>query len=493
MRAARWRGVRLGCNLVVTLEVRPAPKQCIGPYRIDRRLATGGSSEVYLARLQTSEGIERTVVVKRLRTDGADDEDDLLEMFLDEARLMARMAHPHIVQVFDAGRDAGGMYLAMEYVHGVTLARLLEAGPAKGAAGGTARAHAVLPERDALGIVLAVAEALAYVHELRDSAGRPMRIVHRDLNPANVLVGYTGSVKLIDFGIAKAASRLAHTSVGFVKGTVGYIAPEALDGVPLDHRADVYALGLMLYELTVGRHPFEASDPKESMRRAHDGEYPRPRALRPDYPPALDRIVARCLAPHPSGRYDSMREVVSELAVHLSARGLCPTMTDLAALVHARVPDPSAGPPVPATAAPREGGAGAVPDAPRAGSAPGSATLPTPRAIGASFAAFEDDDDATRVGNVRALPRAAASRASAASDDGHAAVASTAAPPARDARSAEPAAAAHTEGPAAAPPPSRPTVYAPPRVAGPALFVAIAVVAALVGAAIALLVARLVG
>lgn len=485
----------------MTLQVQPAPKQRIGPYRLERRLATGGMSEVYLARLQTSEGVERAVVVKRLRADLAEDEDELLEMFLDEARLMARMSHPHIVQVFDAARDTSGMYLAMEYVQGVTLARLIGARRDAGGSGD----HAPLPERDALGIVLAIAEALAYVHELRDAAGRPMRIVHRDLNPANVLVGYDGSVKLIDFGIAKAASRLAHTSVGFVKGTVGYIAPEALDGVPLDHRADVYALGLLLYELTVGRHPFEASDPKESMRRAHEGEYPRPRDLVPGYPAALERIVARCLAPHPAGRYDTMRELVSDLAVHLSARGLCPTMTDLAALVHARVPDPAAGPPIAATAAPRGAAHAAAPRADSHG-VDGPNTLAPARAWapGADFAAYEDDDDgATRVGNVRALPRPAAARPPAPAPP-------RASPPA--APLAEPPAApaaAPASAPAAAPaplavpqpapvvapplaPPGAPASLAPPA-ARPAVLVAIAVAAAVAGAALAAAVARWLG
>ncbi|AKF07220.1 serine/threonine-protein kinase [Sandaracinus amylolyticus] len=307
------------------------PREELGPYRIVRKIAVGGMAEIYLARQRGIEGLERTVVLKQI-LEKHEQNEEFVTMFLDEARLMAALSHPNIAQVFDLGKVDDTHYLVMEYVRGPTLHQILGAAQRASLPG--------LPEKPALGIALRVAEALHYVHERRDDLGRPLGIVHRDLNPANVVVSYDGSVKLIDFGIAKAATKVYETRTGVIKGTYGYIAPEALTGTaPVDRRADVFALGILLYEMLVGKHPFDVSDEPNLLDRILEARYKRPRDVRPSIPGALDRLIARCLAPHPEGRPESVQKLIDELAAHMSERGIVPTQVDLAALARELVPD----------------------------------------------------------------------------------------------------------------------------------------------------------
>ena len=311
---------------------RMRDQQDFGPYRVTRQIARGGMAEIYLARQRGLEGIERTVVVKRILERYAHDA-EFITMFLDEARLMAALSHPNIAQVFDVGKvEASTYYLVMEHVRGPTLGKLLQQARASGAAG--------LPRREALGIGLAVAEALHYVHERRDELGRSLDIVHRDLNPANVIVSYDGAVKLIDFGIAKAATKVYETRTGVIKGTYGYIAPEQLVGnTPVDRRADVFALGILLYEMCVGEHPYDVSDEPNLVDRILEARYRRARTVRPDIPADLDRLIASCLAPHPEGRPDTVGVVIEGLAAHLGEQRMVPTQHAIAALARALVPD----------------------------------------------------------------------------------------------------------------------------------------------------------
>ncbi|MCZ7681979.1 MAG: serine/threonine protein kinase [Sandaracinaceae bacterium] len=310
--------------------MRERRPQDIGPYRIVRQLAMGGMAEIYLARQRGLEGIERTVVLKRILERHAHDA-EFVTMFLDEARLLAALSHPNIAQVFDVGQVEGTYYLVMEHVRGPTLGKLLASAREAGAA--------ALPRREALGVGLAVAEALHYVHERKDELGRPLDIVHRDLNPANVIVSYDGAVKLIDFGIAKAATKVYETRTGVVKGTYGYIAPEQLLGeTPVDRRADVFALGILLYEMCAGVHPYDVSDEPNLIDRVLEARYRRPREVRPDIAPELDDLIARCLKPRPAGRPDDMAVVIEALAGHLAAQRMVPTQHALAALARRLVP-----------------------------------------------------------------------------------------------------------------------------------------------------------
>lgn len=313
-----------------TASMRNPSLHDFGPYTIMRPIATGGMAEIYLARQRAFEGVERLVVVKRILERFADD-DEFITMFLDEARLLVALSHPNIAQVFDVGKIDGTYYLAMEYVRGPTLGRLLAATGGDGT---------LLPRREALGIALSIAEALLYVHERRDEVGRPLDIVHRDLNPANVIISYDGAVKLIDFGIAKAATKVYETRAGVIKGTYGYIAPEQLVGkTRVDRRADVFAMGILLYEMCVGRHPYDVSDEPNIVDRILEARYRPPREVRPDIPRDLDRLIASCLAPHPEGRPDDMGELIDALARHLGEQGLVPTQSGLAQLTRRLVPD----------------------------------------------------------------------------------------------------------------------------------------------------------
>jgi serine/threonine protein kinase len=339
-----------------------------GPYRIVRQIATGGMAEIYLARQRGLEGIERVVVLKRILERYAHDA-EFVTMFMDEARLLAALSHPNIAQVFDVGKVEQTYYLVMEHVPGPTLGKLLGAARANG--GG------VLPRREALGIALAVAEALHYVHERRDELGRPLGIVHRDLNPANVMVSYDGAVKLIDFGIAKAATKVYETRAGVIKGTYGYIAPEQLAGhAPVDRRADVFALGILLYETCVGVHPYDVSDEPNLVERILEARYRRPREVRSDFPADLDRLIASCLSPHPDGRPGNVAVLIDTIAAHLGEQRLVPTQSAIAKMARSLVPDPDGPAPLKALTSPRKPGPFAN-DSTRSLRAPESTTKPT--------------------------------------------------------------------------------------------------------------------
>ncbi|HZX42028.1 MAG TPA: serine/threonine-protein kinase, partial [Myxococcaceae bacterium] len=229
----------------------------LGKYQLLRKLATGGMAEVFLAKTDGPMGFEKLLVIKRILPHLAEDP-QFVEMFLAEAKLAARLNHPNLVQLFDFGEAEGSYFIAMEYIDGATLRLLL------------ARSRDLRsPMSLALGarIVSLAAEGLAYAHDFRDQVtDEPLHLVHRDVSPDNILIGRSGAVKLVDFGIAKARGQNHHTQAGTVKGKVAYMAPEQLRGEPLDRRVDLYALGVVLYELCTGRMPFEASSDASMVR-----------------------------------------------------------------------------------------------------------------------------------------------------------------------------------------------------------------------------------
>ncbi|MGF1464758.1 MAG: protein kinase [Sandaracinaceae bacterium] len=309
----------------------PSIPQELGPYRIVRPIAVGGMAEVYLARQRGLEGLERTVVIKKILDQHAHNE-EFITMFLDEARLLAGLTHPHIAQVFDLGRVGKTYYIAMEYVPGPTLGKLLAAARER------ERAR-TLPLREGLGVALALADALRYLHGQVDDLGRLRPVVHRDLNPSNVIVSYDGAVKLIDFGIAKAASKVYETRTGVFKGTFGYSAPEQiLAQRDVDHRADVYAFGVLLYELCTGQHPFDHGDAPDLTDRLLAASYRRPWELRRDLPDDLDSLIVQCLEPVPKERPPSIRSVIGSLTELLERAGMVPTPTGIGEAVTRLVP-----------------------------------------------------------------------------------------------------------------------------------------------------------
>ena len=287
------RGSALPTVAAVTGIVRPRAAEResgikVGRYTVLRRLGSGGMADVYLARAEGEAGFERQVALK-VMLDGFARDPKFVSHFLDEARLAPRLVHPNIVAVTDLGKEGDCYVIAMEYVDGADLARLIEATAARGAQ---------IPVAVALGIVRRICDGLHFAHTAMDSDGHPLHLVHRDVKSANVFVARNGSVKVGDFGIAKiaGASRTAKTEIGEVKGTAAYMAPEHRTGQDVDARADVYAVGAICYELLTGR-----TINLDLAMLAHLGRegWPHlapPSKVRPELPAELDPVVFRAMA-----------------------------------------------------------------------------------------------------------------------------------------------------------------------------------------------------
>ena len=273
--------------------------QTFGKYTLMRRVATGGMAEIFLARQQGAGGFEKDVVLKRLLPVHAENQ-EFVQMFLDEARIAAHLTHPNIAQIFDLGQVGDDYYIAMEYVHGVDLRRLCSQGIAEGN---------YLPLHHAVRIIAEVCDALAYAHARTTTDGAPLDIVHRDISPTNVLVTYEGGVKIVDFGIAKAANKISVTKTGQIKGKYGYMSPEQCRGLEIDARSDIFAVGINLYEITLGRRLFRGDTETETIAAIENGIIPAPRSVSPDYPERLERIVLKALGHQPGSRFQVAREL----------------------------------------------------------------------------------------------------------------------------------------------------------------------------------------
>jgi serine/threonine-protein kinase len=264
--------------------------------------------EVYLGRITGAHGFERRVVIKVMRADRAANERYAM-MFIDEACIAAQLQHPNIVQTLDFGVADGDVYLVTEYVAGCDLRSVVAARPP------ISYAHA-------LRIVVELASGLAAAHDACDTSNAPLHIVHRDVTPSNVLLGIHGEVKLADFGIAKARSRSYETVSGTIKGKAPYMAPEQLRGEQVDRRADLYALGVLLYELTTGTRVTAGST-----------DLPDPRARRSEYPEELVAIVQRAVASDRDARYATAGELIDDLDVVMRTRGWSRSLASLGAYV----------------------------------------------------------------------------------------------------------------------------------------------------------------
>ena len=254
-----------------------------GHFTLGKRLARGGMAEVFLARQRGPEGFDRRVAVKRILPHLADAA-DFVRMFLDEARLAARLSHPNIVHIYELGSVAGDYFIAMEYVDGIHAGQLIT----------HAETEPVPPELVAR-IGADAAGALAHAHRLTDADGRPLQLVHRDVSPQNIMVSSDGIVKLVDFGIAKAASKAEETRPGVVKGKYAYMSPEQTTGKQLDGRSDVFSLGVVLWEILAGRHIVERGDVVEAMKTMRDGRFKAIRDVAPRTPKALADAIGRAL------------------------------------------------------------------------------------------------------------------------------------------------------------------------------------------------------
>jgi len=266
-------------------------------------LALGGMARIYIGRTTGIGSFERHVVLKLITPERANDH-TAVQMFLDEARLAAALNHQNVAQVFEVGEDGGIHYLAMEYVHGQDLRALL----AKAGSQGTR-----VPLELALTVVTGAAAGLNHAHERRGQDGVPLGIVHRDVSPSNIMVGYDGSVKLLDFGIAKATQRSIETQSGIIKGKFAYMAPEQCRGRDVDRRSDVFSLGIILYEITTQHRCFRADSDFDTMHRIVTGDVVRPTRLIQGYPQALEAIVMKALAVDPTQRYQSAGALLEAL------------------------------------------------------------------------------------------------------------------------------------------------------------------------------------
>jgi serine/threonine-protein kinase len=284
---------------------------------------------VWLAKQLGPAGFEKDCVIKRILPQLALDQ-QFVQMFLDEARIAARLSHPNIVQIFDFGEVGNHDYfIAMEYVQGVDLSHLLDIEHNRGGN---------MPLAIALRIVCNVAEALEAAHRATDGRGQPLGIVHRDVTPSNVMVSFDGVAKLCDFGIAKASSKGGRTEVGVIKGKMPYMSPEQVGGTPVDARSDLFSLGTLIYELTVGNKPFDGTSPGEiSIKVLHDDPVP-PSLAVPNYPEPLSNIVWRLLSKDPGERFASAREVHIAIEEFLVSSGIRSTSAEVAAYLDELLP-----------------------------------------------------------------------------------------------------------------------------------------------------------
>ena len=282
----------------------------VGRYSVVRHLASGGMAELYIARQEAMGGFEKPVVLKVLQPRYARNP-RVVSMFLDEARLAAKLNHASIVHVYDVADEAGMKYIAMEYIHGETVADIVKRGLA---------VDKYLPLEYAVYIASETAAGLAYAHERRDPDGQVWRIVHRDVSPTNILVNYEGQTKIVDFGIARAQDELREES-GMLPGKASYMSPEQVRGQGADNRSDVFALGIILYELTLCQRLYRGA-PDAVMKRIVNESVAPPTAIRRDYPPALELIVMRALEKRPEDRYQSAEEMRHDLEEFLDDSGL---------------------------------------------------------------------------------------------------------------------------------------------------------------------------
>jgi serine/threonine-protein kinase len=285
----------------------------LGKYQLIAELGHGGMAEVYLAVAAGPANFNKLAVIKQIRPQFAEDP-EFLTMFLDEARLAARLNHPNVVQTNEVGADDGRYFISMEYLEGQPLNRILSR---------------VTREKDnelTLGMQLrVVVEALAglhHAHELCDYDGTPLAVVHRDISPHNVFVTYAGQVKVVDFGIAKALSSSSETRTGVLKGKIAYMAPEQAMGERVDRRADIFSVGMVLWEVLAGRRMFKGVPDVAALQRIVSGDLPSPRSVQPLVPERLDALCMKALAPRREDRHESAAVLATDLEAAMDELGL---------------------------------------------------------------------------------------------------------------------------------------------------------------------------
>jgi serine/threonine protein kinase len=296
-----------------------------GKYLLLERLNVGGMAEVFAAKAFGVEGFERILAIKKILPTMAEDE-EFITMFIDEARISVQLNHANVVHIHELGKHDDAYYIAMEYVAGKDLRALLER---------FRRRKELMPTAMAVFVATKICEGLDYAHRKRDARGQELHIIHRDVSPQNILISYEGEVKIIDFGIAKAANRSQKTQAGILKGKFGYMSPEQVRGLPIDRRSDIFAVGVILYEMLTGEKLFVGESDFSTLEKVRNAEVPAPRQFNPNIPSGLEKVVLKALAREVEDRYqwasdlqeDLMRFLLAGDAIY-SAKHLAAFMKD---------------------------------------------------------------------------------------------------------------------------------------------------------------------
>lgn len=284
----------------------------LGRYRVVDEIGIGGMASVHLARMDGPGGFQKWVAIKRIHPHLVEDE-SFVNMFLDEARVAARISHPNVAAVFELGKHEDTYWIAMEYLHGEPLREVMRR---------TEELGQPMPPEIACRVIADSAEGLHAAHELVGKNGEKLGLVHRDVTPHNLFVTYDGCTKVVDFGIAKFASRMASTRAGTLKGKLAYMSPEQVAGEPIDRRTDCFALGVVLWELTTGQRLFRMDSDLDTLAKVQECSVPRPSTIVRGYPIDLERIVMKALAKTKDERYRTAREFSRALQSLLMRRGL---------------------------------------------------------------------------------------------------------------------------------------------------------------------------
>ena len=290
-----------------------------GKYQLLEKIAAGGMAELYRAKVIGEYGFEKQVAIKKILPH-LSDEGNLVKAFIDEAKLAALLQHENIVQIYDFGNMNGEYFIAMEYLFGKDLRKLTYKAREK---------SATFDLENTLYVISRVCAGLDYSHNLKDLQGKPLNIIHRDINPQNIFITYEGQVKIIDFGIAKAASHNSTTHEGLIKGKLAYMSPEQAKGKAIDHRSDIFSTGIILYELLAGQRMFQG-ETMHIYNQVRDAQYDPLESLQPDLPARLNRVVQQALAKEPDERYQSAGEMLSDLEECIYQLSFRPTARNFA-------------------------------------------------------------------------------------------------------------------------------------------------------------------
>ncbi|AGC46443.1 serine/threonine protein kinase [Myxococcus stipitatus DSM 14675] len=280
-----------------------------GKYLLLERINVGGMAEVFIAKAFGVEGFERILAIKKILPTMAEDE-EFITMFIDEARISVQLNHANIVHIHELGKHDDTYFIAMEYVAGRDVRTILER---------YRRRKEIMPTAQAVFVASKLCDGLDYAHRKKDARGQDLHIIHRDVSPQNVLISYEGEVKVIDFGIAKAANRSQKTQAGILKGKFGYMSPEQVRGMPIDRRSDIFAVGVLLYEMLTGEKLFVGESDFSTLEKVRNADVPLPREFNPNIPPGLEKVVLKALAREPEDRYQWGSDLAEDLMRFLLA------------------------------------------------------------------------------------------------------------------------------------------------------------------------------